>query len=90
MRYFVRMYANFASNAALTLIPGAGLFLAGGIAAKNERFFLEDHLFIRSFLENYNPNIRTVIEHIPVYIIKNYDISLYGAANAARMLGDKE
>ncbi|AFG37353.1 glucokinase [Spirochaeta africana] len=86
MRYFVQMYANFASNAALNYIPSAGLFLAGGIAAKNQQFFLEDDLFMRTFLENYNPNIRTVIERIPVYIIRNYDVSLYGAANAARML----
>lgn len=86
MRYFVRMYANFASNVAINYIPEGGLFLAGGIAAKNEHFFTEDNLFMRTFLENYNPNIRTVIDRIPVYILKNYDVSLYGAANAARML----
>lgn len=90
MRSFVQMYANFASNTALSYIPTAGLFLAGGIAAKNAQFFTEDNLFMRTFLQNYNTNIRTVIEQIPVYIINNYDISLYGAANAARILHSKE
>ncbi|MFW6364027.1 MAG: glucokinase [Spirochaeta sp.] len=86
MHYFVQMYANFASNVAINYMPSAGLFLAGGIAAKNEAFFTDDHRFMRTFLQNYNPNIRKVIEKIPVYIIRNYDVSLYGAANAARML----
>ncbi|WP_460053049.1 glucokinase [Spirochaeta dissipatitropha] len=87
IQYFVKMYANFASNAAATLIPGAGLFLAGGIASKNEQFFTGDQLFMKTFLQNYNPNIQKVIAGIPVYIVKNYDVSLYGAANAARILG---
>ena len=86
MRLFVRMYARVAANVAVTFIPTAGLFLAGGISAKNERWFLEDDAFMRSFLLSCRPKITALLATIPVYIIKDYGVSLGGAANAARYL----
>jgi glucokinase len=82
MTMFVRMYARVAHNLALSYIPKKGLFLAGGIAAKNKRFFLEDHRFMTAFLHNYQSSIRPVLADIPVYIVEDYKISLYGAAHA--------
>ncbi|WP_455383506.1 glucokinase [Salinispira pacifica] len=82
MRLFVRMYGKYASNLALVFLPGGGFFLAGGIAAKNERWFLEDSLFMRHFLSNYKDQVRPVLDTVPVHIIKEYSISLLGAANA--------
>jgi len=86
MRLFVRMYARAAANIALTFLPRAGLYLAGGIAAKNERWLLEDGAFIKSFLLSCNPGMRDLLKTIPVYLIKDYSVSLAGAANAARYL----
>jgi len=83
MKLFVKMYARFASNLSLIFLPFAGMYLAGGIVTKNEWLFLEDNLFIKNFEKNYNPNIRPLLKKIPVYIIKDYSISLFGAANAA-------
>ena len=37
---------------------------------------------MKNFEVNYNPNIRPLLKKFPVYIIKDYSISLYGAANA--------
>ncbi|MBN1575020.1 MAG: glucokinase [Chitinispirillaceae bacterium] len=82
MRLFVGMYGRFAGNVSLIFLPTGGVYLAGGIASKNEEFFLEDNLFMKNFEVNYNPNIRPLLKKIPVYIIKDYSISLYGAANA--------
>lgn len=82
MRLFVRMYGKYASNLALVFLPGGGFFLAGGIAAKNERWFLEDDLFMKHFISNYKDQVRPVLDTIPVHIIKDYSISLLGAANA--------
>jgi len=59
-----------------------GMYLAGGIVTKNEKYFTDDNLFMKYFEMNYNPNIRPLLKKIPVYIIKDYSISLYGAANA--------
>jgi glucokinase len=86
MRLFVRMYGRVASNIAVTFIPTAGLYLAGGIAAKNERWFLRDEAFMKSFLIACKPHIRQMLKTIPVYLIKDYGASLSGAANAARYL----
>lgn len=82
-RLFVRIYARFTANLCVTLLPKAGLFLAGGIAARMADVFLNDDLFIRTFELNHMDNIAEILKKIPVYIIKDYNISLYGSAVAA-------
>lgn len=89
MKLFIKMYGSFAGSLAVIFLPFSGVYLAGGIATKNEWLFLEDNLFMKSFEANYNPNIRPLLKKIPVYIIKDYSISLYGAANAAVTLMGK-
>ncbi len=89
MRLFIKMYGSFAGSLAVIFLPLGGLYLAGGIVTKNEWLFLEDNLFMKNFEANYNPNIRPLLKKIPVYIIKDYSISLYGAANAAVTLMGK-
>ncbi len=89
MKLFIKMYGSFVSSLALIFLPFSGLYLAGGIATKNEWLFLENNLFMKNFEANYNPNIRPLLKKIPVYIIKDYSISLYGAANAAVTLMGK-
>ncbi len=83
MRLFVRNYARTASTAALHFLPSGGLFLAGGIAAKNERWFTEDDLFVNEFRRNYRDHIAALLTRVPIYIVRDYEISLYGAAYAA-------
>jgi glucokinase len=86
MRLFVRNYGRVASDGALHFLPTNGLFLAGGIVTKNERWFLQDNLFSTCFTMNYRKHIAALLAEIPVYIIKDYAISLYGAAHAAYAL----
>ena len=83
---FVRMYARFSASVASFLIPKGGFYLAGGISGKNLEFFTRDHLFVKTFERHCNPNILRVLQEIPLYVIKDYSISLYGAANAALSL----
>lgn len=86
MRCFVRMYARFAASVAALLLPVGGLYLAGGIAAKNVEFFLEDNLFMKTFEQHCNPNIFRTLERIPVMISLDYSLSLRGAAYAGYCL----
>ena len=79
---FIRIYARFASNIATTLLPRAGLYLAGGIGSKNLSLFQDRELFRKTYLQHNNPVIRTFLEQIPVYLILNYNTALVGAANA--------
>ena len=86
MRLFVKMYARFAGDVASLFIPTKGMYLAGGVVTKNAKYFVEDDLFMKYFENCYHTNIQKVLKKLPVYIIKDYSVSLYGAANAAYCL----
>ncbi|GAB4221591.1 MAG: glucokinase [Spirochaetales bacterium] len=86
MELFVQAYARFAHTIALTFLPGSGLYLAGGIAGKNLKVFQKDHLFYRTFLDTHRHSHRELLRTIPLYIIKDYSVSLLGAAHAAYSL----
>jgi glucokinase len=83
---FVKMYARLAASVSSFLLPRGGFYLAGGISGKNLEVFTKDHLFVKTFEQHCNPNILRVLQEIPLYVIKDYSISLYGAANAALSL----
>ncbi len=74
---YIRFYARCAKNTALEALALNGLYIAGGIAAKNITMF--SHLiFAQEFLDNHKQ--RSILEKVPVYVITNYEVSLYGAA----------
>ncbi|MBN2344324.1 MAG: glucokinase [Deltaproteobacteria bacterium] len=82
MESFVKMYGKFAGSMSLVFMCAGGMYLAGGIVTKNEKYLVENDLFMKYFEMNYKPNIAPLLKKTPVYIIKDYSISLYGAANA--------
>jgi len=83
MDMFVRLYARVACDAAATFLPSGGIYLAGGVAAKNLARFTEGDRFMRTFGMAYREHIRSIAARTPVYVVKDYAISIYGAANAA-------
>ena len=86
LNFFIDCYARFASTLATTIIPKGGLYLAGGIVSKDEPMYLADHRFMNSFCHNIIPGINDLVRDIPVYIVRDYSTSIYGAANAAHWL----
>lgn len=89
MELFVRLYAFKAANLAAIFLPEGGVWLAGGISSKNETFLLEDGRFMKWFERNYAPHIRAFLAECPVCIVRNYDISLIGAAEAAWQFSER-
>ena len=83
MDMFVKLYARVAADHTATFLPAGGVFLAGGIASKNEALFLEGNRFMSMYEKSYAKHIRALLAKTPVMIVKDYSISLYGAANAA-------
>ena len=81
MELFVEMMARFMSSVALWMLPKAGLYIAGGIPAKNKRWFLEDCRFMKTFLKNYLSGMESQLSQIPVYMAMDYGINLFGAAH---------
>ncbi|MBR9705797.1 hypothetical protein GOV14_02060 [Candidatus Pacearchaeota archaeon] len=77
---FISFYARAARNLALMSKCYAGLFIVGKIALK-ELEFIKDKKFMQEFEQHSKrPDI---LERIPVYVITNESISLYGCSNAA-------
>lgn len=77
LHLFIDLYGAQAGNFALSVLPKGGLYLAGGIAMKNRRFF-EDGRFMQAFLAK--GRMQTLLSDIPVYLIKDPNIGLHGAA----------
>lgn len=78
--WFIRFYARCARNFALDVLSRGGLYIAGGIAAKNQDSFKK---FIPEFIKN--DTYKGILKNIPVHLITNYDISLIGAAYALKI-----
>jgi glucokinase len=81
---FVDLYGAEAGNMALRVLARGGVYLAGGIAAKNvERF--TDGRFVEAFLRK--GRFRDLMATIPCDLIVNEEVGLIGATEAARRLG---
>lgn len=90
MELFARFYAAKVSDLATAFLPSGGIYLAGGISARHEAFLLENHRFMRIFERNYSPHMRKFLAEVPVMLVRDYSISLLGAANAAVQHGSRE
>jgi glucokinase len=82
MNTFVELYARVCADLCAVFIPTGGIYLAGGIAKKNEQHFLMDECFMRSFERNYREHLDVITRSTPVYIVRDNSISLFGAAQA--------
>jgi glucokinase len=77
VEWFARFYGRACRHYALNILCFGGLYISGGVAAKNpilvthEAFLTEFHL---------SPTQRAVLEAIPVFLNDNEDSGLYGAA----------
>lgn len=79
-RLFARFYGRCAKNFVLDALATGGLYIAGGIASKNIEIFSTKE-FLNEFENAYRKN--DILEQVPIYVIVNYDVSLYGACFAA-------
>ena len=79
-RLFSLFYGRCAKNFVLDTLCEQGLYIAGGIASKNRDIFSS-----REFLSEFeNAHTHTdILRNTPIYVITNYDVSLYGACLAA-------
>ncbi len=81
---FVDIYGAEAGNMALRLLARGGVYLAGGVAAKNVEQFT-DGRFLQAFLRK--GRFQHILAEIPVNLITNPKVGLLGAGEmAARMV----
>jgi len=71
------LYARCAKNFALDALALGGVCIAGGIAAKNIELFKQ-----KSFVQEFTNccKQKDILKDIPVYVVTDYNVSLYGAA----------
>ncbi|MEO1094101.1 MAG: glucokinase [Cyanobacteria bacterium J06638_28] len=80
MKIFVSAYGAEAGNLALKLLPYGGLYVAGGIAAKNLTLMVAD-TFLDAFIDK--GRMSKLLADIPVHIVLNPQVGLIGAARRA-------
>lgn len=80
---FVDIYGAEAGNMGLRVLARGGVFLAGGIAAKNIPYFT-DGRFLAAFLRK--GRFRELLAEMPVDLITNEKVGLLGAAEMARRI----
>ena len=83
MAIFVELYARVCAELAAVLLPSGGIYLCGGIAAKNPGHFLDEGRFMASFERNYREHLNVLARATPVYLVRDTDLALFGAARFA-------
>lgn len=83
MRIFASIYGSVAGNLALTNLAYGGIYLTGGVAAKNSKL-LQTSAFIDAF--HHKGKMSRLMPQFPVHIVSNEHCGLLGAAVAASRL----
>jgi glucokinase len=78
---FVDIYGAEAGNMAVRVLARGGVFVAGGVAAKNTRHFT-DGRFAESFVRK--GRFRELLREMPVALITNPSVGLLGAVAMAK------
>lgn len=72
----LQLFARFTRNYVWAILPYGGLYIVGSMAAKNSELFAE------KFASYYEvPAFYQELRHVPIYLVKDPNVGLYGAAN---------
>ncbi|KJH71030.1 glucokinase [Aliterella atlantica] len=77
MEIFIEAYGAEAGDVALKFLPYGGLYIAGGIAAKNLPLMQQGN-FLQAFLSK--GRMHSLLEQVPIHIVLNPQVGLIGSA----------
>lgn len=77
MEIFIEAYGAEAGDVALKFLPYGGLYIAGGIAAKNLPLMQQGN-FLQAFLSK--GRMHSLLEQVPIRIVLNPQVGLIGSA----------
>jgi glucokinase len=80
---FARFYGRAVRDYALTMVAAGGVFISGGVAAKNP-VLVTHPAFAKEFYAS--PTYGAFLAGIPVRLVRDEDVGLFGAAAIARQL----
>jgi len=81
---FIEIFAEIAGDLALFTMPTNGLYLMGGITRIITPLILNNTIFINHFKNK--DHFWFLFQKFPIYLVKNKDIGLVGAREAARRI----
>ncbi|NMC50485.1 MAG: glucokinase [Desulfovibrio sp.] len=81
--WFAGFYGRAVRDYALTVLAGGGVYLTGGVAARNP-FLVTHPRFAREFYDS--PSMADFLSGIPVSLAVRQDMGLFGAALCAHLL----
>ncbi|MBT9311700.1 glucokinase [Leptothoe kymatousa] len=83
MEIFIDAYGAAAGNLALKLLPYGGLYVAGGVTAKNMAL-IRDGSFLSAF--SHKGRMSPLLDKVPVHLVTNQSVGLIGAALRASQI----
>jgi len=84
MDLFMQAYGAEAGNLCLKTLPFGGLYIAGGIAAKNMDVLRKNDQFVREYLAK--GRMKVVLDRIPIYLITHKAVGLLGSKVICRRI----
>ena len=84
LELFVEIFAEVAGNISLYCLPSNGLYLVGGLSIALQNIIKDTNIFMEHF--TYKDTFGYLLKTFPVYLVKNGDLGVLGAAECARRL----
>ena len=84
LELFVEVFGEVSGNFSLTCLPTNGLYLVGGLSIALEKLITSTKIFMEHFVNK--DNFAFLLKTFPVYLVKNGDIGVLGAAECGRRL----
>jgi len=81
MELFVDAYGRAAGDLALHLLPYGGLYIAGGVSAKNLPLLEADDRFLKGFRQK--GRVSGVLDTIPLHVVLDPNVGAFGSAVCA-------
>ena len=83
LEYFIAIFGDVAGDVSLVTLPTGGLYLLGGLSVVLEPLITSTNIFMEHYLSK--DNFAFLLKTFPVYLVKNGNIGMIGAAECARI-----
>ena len=84
LKYFIGIFGDVAGDVSLFSCPTGGLYLVGGLSIALESLITGSKTFMEHYLNK--DNFEYLLKTFPVYLVKNGNLGMLGAAECARRL----
>lgn len=84
LELFIEIFAETAGNMSLYCLPRGGMYLVGGLSFALKDLIKNTDIFMKHYVNK--DSFQFLLEKFPVYLVKNGELGILGAAECARRL----